>query len=191
MKIRRAHASDVASVVDMRYGLTRWLSSLGTDQWTSDLGIDRTEVERRVGESIAEGTTWVVVDGEELVGSIAIDQISDGELWSANELSESVILHRMMVRREFAGHGIGGRMISWAEQIALIERRKWIRLDAWDTNMGLHRYYLSQGFERVRHVANHKFPSATLFQRAVPDAVMLPTLSDARPAPFGAWRSDS
>jgi GNAT superfamily N-acetyltransferase len=173
MRIRRATLGDVSSVVDMRYELTRWLSSLGTDQWTSDLGINRTEVERRVEASIAEGTTWVAFDGDELVGSIAIDQVTDGELWSTAELSESVILHRMMVRREFAGRGVGSRMIAWAEQIAVVERRRWIRLDAWDTNLGLHRYYLSQGFEKVRHVPNHKFPSATLFQRAVPDSVAL------------------
>jgi GNAT superfamily N-acetyltransferase len=175
VRIRRATPGDVAAVVDMRYGLTRWLSSIGTDQWTSDLGIDRAEVERRVSASIAEGTTWIAYAEEEVVGSIAIDQITDGALWSVEELAESVILHRMMVRREFAGRQIGTRMISWAEQIALIENRKWIRLDAWDTNEGLHAYYLSQGFERVRHVKNHRFPSATLFQRAVRTSAPLPS----------------
>jgi predicted N-acetyltransferase YhbS len=158
----------------MRYELTRWLSSLGTDQWTSDLGIDRAEVERRISASIAEGTTWVTCDGDALVGSIAIDQVADPGLWTPEEISASLILHRMMVRIDCAGKQLGRRMIAWAEQMAVAERREWLRLDAWDTNVGLHKYYLSQGFERARHVRNHRFPSATLFQRAVPDSVPLP-----------------
>ena len=158
----------------MRYELTQWLSDIGTDQWTSDLGIDRAEVERRVSSSIAEGTTWVVCDSAALVGSIAIDQIADSGLWTPDEIAASLILHRMMVRRDYARRQLGRRMIAWAEQIAVAEKRDWLRLDAWDTNAGLHDYYLKQGFQRVRHVANHRFPSATLFQRAVPDSVLLP-----------------
>jgi GNAT superfamily N-acetyltransferase len=147
---------------------------MGTDQWTSDLGIDRAEVERRVSASVAEGTTWVTCDGEVLTGSIAIDQIADPGLWTPEERGASLILHRMMVRRDYAGQQLGRRMIAWAEQMAVAEGRGWLRLDAWDTNVALHRYYLGQGFQRVRHVANHQFPSATLFQRAVPDSVPLP-----------------
>ena len=159
----------------MRYELTEWLLTKGTDQWNSDFGIDRSEVERRVRHSIAEGGTWIALDGDEPAGSIAIDQISDPGLWRAEEIAESLVLHRMMVRRRYAGHQLGRRMIAWAEQIAMIEKHKWLRLDAWDTNAALHAYYLSLGFERVRHVPNHRFPSATLFQRAVPEWAALPS----------------
>jgi GNAT superfamily N-acetyltransferase len=172
--IRRAQPGDTDAIVEMRYELTHWLKSLGTDQWTSDLGIDRTEVIRRVDASIREGSTWVTCDGNKLVGSIAIDQVSDPGLWTPEERRESLILHRMMVRRSHSGHGLGRRMIDWADRIALVQRRSWLRLDAWDTNEALHRYYLSLGFKRVRHVPNHRFPSATLFQRAVPDSAPLP-----------------
>ena len=47
---------------------------------------------------------------------------------------------------------------------------KWIRIDTWTTNTGLHDYYMKRGFEPCGFCADSNYPSGALFQKSVSTA---------------------
>lgn len=167
-RIRQARASDTDSIVALRAEASRWLASIGSDQWSS-ASIDLEEFRRRVESSIAAGETWVAVDDEDVVvGTIAIDEHANPGLWTAEELADALIIHRM-IRSARAPHGTGRLLLQQAIRVARRAGRRWLRLDAWTTNTDLHQYYESAGFRHVRTVEDHHTYSAALFEYRVND----------------------
>lgn len=173
MQIRTATPDDVDLIATWRAEAAAWIGDLGFDQW-SDAGIDDVEFRRRVSESICAGETWMAVDNETPVGTIAVDEHSDPGLWTSEELEHAVIAHRMIVPRWASGRGIGHVLVSQAERVAEQRGRMFIRLDAWTTNPALHQYYRRLGFRHVRTVPDAPTPSAALFERRVYSVPMPP-----------------
>lgn len=163
--IEQAQLRDVGAIWMMRSDRAEWIADRGSDQW-SDAGLDRDEFVDRVRTSIASGETWVLLEGGDLLGTIALDQWATPGLWSEEELSDALIVHRMITSRNAAGRGIGSALLRHADRIAATQGLKWLRLDAWTSNYALHRYYQKQGFRHVRTVV-HDSPSAALFERQV------------------------
>lgn len=164
--VEQAQLRDLGIIWMLRSERADWIAELGSDQW-SDAGLDQDEFLDRVRASIEAGETWVALNRGELLGTIALDQWATPGLWSAEELSEALIVHRMITSRTAAGLGIGAALLRHAERIAAIQGLGWIRLDAWTSNHALHQYYERQGFRHVRTEAAHGSPSAALFERRV------------------------
>jgi GNAT superfamily N-acetyltransferase len=167
VKIRQAMITDIPTILRWREDTAAWLSRRGSDQW-NDTGLSRESFTRRVTESVKAGTTWIAEsdDGTPL-GTIAVDSTSDRGLWTAEELEQAYVIHRMIVDRSAAGRGVGALMLDHAELLARRDGRVRLILDAWTSNRDLHAYYESQGFHFVRTVPDHHTPSATLFERPV------------------------
>lgn len=169
MKFRQATMDDIHLIADWRWEAAGWIHAKGNDQWDIT-GLSREEFERRITRSIKAGETWLALSGDgRPIGTIAIDVVADEGLWDNEDLTQSYIIHRMMVPRSESGRGIGAAMVKFAEDLARSHGRSKLVLDAWDTNRELHRYYESLGFRCVRTVPNHWTPSATLFEKAVAD----------------------
>lgn len=164
MIIRLATDTDIPDIVRLRREAAEWLSSLGSDQWSN--GIDEDEFTRRVQESIHSNETWVAVDNDQVLGTIAIDSHTNPGLWSSEEMQNSLIIHRMIKTRG-APEGLGADLLHHAEHVATQNGAHWLRLDAWTTNIALHEYYRRAGFEHVRTIEGHHTQSAALFARRV------------------------
>jgi GNAT superfamily N-acetyltransferase len=169
--MRLATADDVHDILRWREDAAHWLHQRGSDQW-SDVGLSRDAFAKRVTESIHNGTTWIAEDDDGTpVGTIAVDSAPDPGLWTPEELRSAYVIHRMITDRSASGRGIGKLMLNHAETLARRDGREVLILDAWTSNPDLHAYYESQGFRRIRTVADHHTPSATLFVRSVPTLV--------------------
>ena len=167
MKIRKAVADDLPTILRWRAEAAVWLHEQGSDQW-SDSGLSRDAFIDRVTDSIGTGETWIAEDDDGTpLGTIAVDSRPDPGLWSEEELESAFVVHRMITDRSAVGRGVGTRLLDHAEHLARGAGRKRLILDAWTTNRGLHAYYESQGFRHVRTVPDHHTPSATLFERPV------------------------
>ncbi|WP_319044852.1 GNAT family N-acetyltransferase [Kribbella solani] len=98
--------------------------------------------------------------------TVTLDQDADTELWTPEERAEpSRYVHKLTVDRQFAGTGLGARILNWAGDQAAREGAAWLRLDAWTTNPKLHDYYVRQGFEHLRTVTDSGVVSGWLAQR--------------------------
>lgn len=165
LTFRKADPSDFEAVERLRLEATAWLASKGLDQWQP--GSVRHPTPAGTQDAIDRGACFLVYEGDELVGTVTIDDRADAEFWTAEERREPALyLHRMIVARSAAGRDIGGAILRWAENIARRGDYGWLRLDAWKVNRLLHAYYARHGFTHARTVDLPHRGSGALFQRA-------------------------
>jgi GNAT superfamily N-acetyltransferase len=73
-----------------------------------------------------------------------------------------------MVHRDYAGHGIGAKLVAWAAERGRRENAEVVRLDCVAANVGLCGYCLHQGFTRVvTKELPARWGTAALFERQI------------------------
>ena len=119
-----------------------WLIERGEPLWRpEDL---RAELLRPLVET---GSLHLARDGDETVGTIVL-QWDDRLFWPDLPAAESAFIHRLAVRRRWAGSGVAAAVMDWAALRAREAGRSWLRLDCSARHEGLARYYEAAGFER-------------------------------------------
>ena len=126
---------------------------------------------------LMKGKTRLLWHGTIPAGTITIDTEEplaggDQPVWPEHKRHEPALyVRRVVVSRNYAGHGLGAGLLDWAGDMA---KRDYgvtlIRVDVWTTNRNLHAYYVRQRFTRregrdPRELAN--YPSQALFEREV------------------------
>lgn len=162
LPIRRAELVDVDDISALWTRASEWLGTTGTDQWQYPV---RTHAIR---DEVAAGEAWIVRDDGRLLASVTLEAEDHGGLWKTND-HLAFYVHRLVVERGNRPADLGGAILDWAARCAHNAGRPLLRLDAWTTNTGLHKYYLDRGFRHVRTVENTQ--SGALFER--PSAVQL------------------
>lgn len=161
LTIRAAGEADIRTVVQLWEHAAEWLRSRGIDQWQYPPRADR------IKENVQAGECWIIEDAAVPVATITVDAHADSDFWSSEEAAEPALyVHRMAVRRDVSGSGLGSAMLDWAGQQAQAQGKAWLRLDAWRSNTELHAYYQRQGFTHLRTVDAAGRSSGALFQRS-------------------------
>jgi GNAT superfamily N-acetyltransferase len=170
-QVRRAKRKDRKAILGLIDSSAAWLRECkGTDQWNRPWP-NRRRRNARVAQGIRHGLTWMVDDGDGvLAATITVRELGNGALWKPGELSDpAVYVSRLVVSRTHAGQGLGAALIDWAGARGFEEwGANWIRVDVWTSNLALHEYYKSQGFEHLRTLEFENewdYPSAALFQK--------------------------
>jgi GNAT superfamily N-acetyltransferase len=142
-----------------------WLRAQGEEQWSSDWPDTDTMV-AGFERDLREGSTWFATNETgEVLGCITLNRRTNPGLWSEEEESSALFVHRLTLSHAARGRGVGGELLDFAGGQAEQAGLPWLRLDAWTTNERLHRYYLGQGFRLVRIVVEHHSPSGACFER--------------------------
>ena len=82
----------------------------------------------RLASDVGAGLFFLAsVDGD-AAGTIKF-QLSDPEFWPDQLGDESAYLHRLAVRRQFAGRGVSSALLAWAVGRAAELGRRYLRLD--------------------------------------------------------------
>lgn len=157
-----------------------WLrTSKDTDQWAKPWP-NRAAQKERIQNDLLEGKTWLIWDVDIVAGTITIDTdepvAAHGQpIWPEHKRHEPALyVRRVIVRRNYAGIGLGARLLDWAADVAKRDyRATLIRIDVWTTNTDLHSYYIGQRFTRCegrdpKDLAD--YPSQVLFERDVDQA---------------------
>lgn len=162
--VRPAATEELGATEQLLTDASEWLASRGIDQWQYPPHRDRIQA------AIAVGTVYLVCresDGD-AIATFQLDDFADPEFWTpADQPDAALYLHRMAVRRTEAGAGVGAYMLDWAAGRATQAGKRWVRLDAWKDNPGLHAFYEDEGFRLVRIVDLPHRRSGALFQRPV------------------------
>lgn len=157
LQVRRATPEDVGTVVDILAEAAKWLASRGICQWPEH-GFPASDVAERIKR---EEMHLVYLAGEP-VATIAIDW-ADSYFWAFTD-DDAVYVHRLAVRRQWAGQQIGERLLDWAADQAIAAGRTWVRLDCVADNKGLCQYYLDRGWTHVRDLTD-EIGTESMFQR--------------------------
>lgn len=158
MEIRPANIGDLLTVQSILAEASAWLASRGIEQWPES-GFPEEQTARR----IRQGSVYLAFAAGEPVATITLDAWADPEFWDTPD--DAGYVHRLAVRRSWAGRGIGKALLDWAGQRVAESGGQWLRLDCMRDNKPLHDYYRHLGFEHVRDVELGHRISGSLFQR--------------------------
>ncbi|WP_042370523.1 GNAT family N-acetyltransferase [Streptacidiphilus neutrinimicus] len=158
--IRPATDEDIQTVIGLWQHAAGWLRNRGINQWQYP------PREERIRENVAAEECWIVEDDGIPVGTITVDDHADRDFWTEQEAAQPALyVHRMAIRRDVGGTGLGAALLDWAARKAVDQGKTLLRLDAWRDNEGLHAYYRSRGFTQLRIVEVDGRGSGALFQR--------------------------
>jgi hypothetical protein len=123
ISIRQTKASDTQTVSSILQEAATWLIIRGTPLWkTDELTPDM------IGADVSSGLFWLAdVDGTS-AGCLRF-QMEDRLFWPDVPPQESAFIHRLAVRRQFAGGAVSGALIDWAKGHAVRLGKRYLRLD--------------------------------------------------------------
>ena len=181
MRIALAEATDehLHAVLGLIEDARDWLWTKETDQWATPWPNEKAR-DARVLKGLQSRTTWLVWDGDIPAATVTITTRKNAAVWSKPgctcDLGErAVFAHRLITSRKYAGLGLGTELIDWAGlRGQRLYGAKWVRIDVWRTNEGLHNYYIERGFEPCGFCTNPAYPSGALFQKPV-SAIRMPS----------------
>ncbi len=138
IEVRQATLPDVGAVSAVLTEVARWLESSGMPMWmTDELAHDTIEAEVRRGLFHV-----ATIDGA-IVGTLRF-QLEDREFWPDLPADHtSAFVHRLAVRRAFAGRGVSAALLAWSVGHARALGRTHLRLDC-----DVERHALRQLYER-------------------------------------------
>jgi len=139
--VRQATTSDAGEVADILEEASRWLEARGETMWVAG-ELDRGRIEAEV----TTGAYFVAIVGERAAGIVRF-QLDDREFWPDLPADHaSAFVHRLAVRRQFAGCGVSHALLAWSANHARELGRTSLRLDCDVTRMSLRQLYERFGF---------------------------------------------
>ncbi|MFF9579821.1 GNAT family N-acetyltransferase [Streptomyces rubiginosohelvolus] len=137
-----------------------WLASRSIDQWQHPPHRDR------ITEALKQGVCFLAFEDGKPIATIQVDNFADPEFWTVEDLPDAALyVHRMAVTRTASSAGIGSMLLDRASERAAAQGKRWLRLDAWKDNEGLHGFYKDAGFTILRIADLPHRRSGALFQR--------------------------
>ncbi|MCY0896767.1 MAG: hypothetical protein OWS03_10855, partial [Alicyclobacillaceae bacterium] len=100
-----------------------WLRSIGEEMWTAE----QVSAQGLLSEYTIDEMFLGSLDGIPIATMIL--QEEDALFWPFVLKGESLFLHRLSVRRAFAGTGLAVAMIDWAKREVNCRSKKFLRLD--------------------------------------------------------------
>jgi ribosomal protein S18 acetylase RimI-like enzyme len=119
-------------------------------QWLIDSGKPLWRIEDLRREQIKNPAEEFVVlrqDGKAIAAMIL--NFYDPFVWPDIEKGSSGFIHKLAVRREFAGKGCAEKLIEYAKKVCLEKGIAYLRLDSDPSREGLRRLYEKTGFKLV------------------------------------------
>jgi GNAT superfamily N-acetyltransferase len=147
--MKQASVDEIDEIADILNAAAEWLIKKGEKLWElSDLTVEK------IRPDIEEGKYWVATKDGEIAGCIRY-QNADPEYWDDVPHEDSAFVHRVAVKRHFAGQDLPRRMIDWAKEKARSEGKKYLRLDCADRPK-LRAVYEKMGF--IYHSKKERSP---------------------------------
>ena len=164
IEIRARSEEQLGDFVELLEEAGAWLWERGIAQWPP--GSSRAQLPL-LRAMLQEGVLVLAGGDERPAGGCIVTTTPTAE-WEDHE-HRAATLHKLVVTREFAGRGLGGRLVAWAESWAREHDRLLLRLDCWDGNRFLRKFYRDLGFEELQVVESHGAP-VRLFERRLREA---------------------
>lgn len=133
---------DISTALDIMQEAASWLLATGRPLWRLD---DLTEDKILAGimqQDVCVG--WI----GDVSAAAMILQWRDPFFWPHAE-DDSVFIHKLAVRRHFAGTGAASRLVAWAKEEALRHGKRYLRLDCAGDRPKLCSFYERIGFRQI------------------------------------------
>lgn len=158
--ISQAVAGDSAKIYPHMEEVRRWLRERGSDQWSSPF--TPTWIENQ----IELGQYFIAYHEGKLAATFRL-MWADPDYWGDDD-TPALYLHTLAVNSAFSGKGIGGQILTWAENYARQHDKPYLRLDTGADNPFLVNYYDKAGFVLKGQTSLNKFRLVLLEKRVSP-----------------------
>ena len=109
-RIRQAGVEDLDAVSSVLHEAAQWLEQRGMALWLdSELAPDRIREEVEAG-------LFHVAEADGIIGGVIMFQLEDPEFWPDAVPGEAAHLHRLAVRRRFAGGQLSSLLLDWSRE---------------------------------------------------------------------------
>lgn len=142
IRIRQAEARDAERVSSVLIEAAEWLRGCGLPMWRAD---ELAPV--RIAADVARGDFFVAESGGDFAGTVKF-QLQDALFWPDTPADEAAFVHRLAVRRAYAGGHVSGLLLQWAADRARSYGRRFLRLDCEASRLRLRAVYERNGFRR-------------------------------------------
>ena len=138
--VRPAAERDTALVSEILHEAAQWLIDSGKAMWKDDeLSAARIAADVRTG-------LYFVAEREGEAAGIVRFQLEDPIFWPDVPEGEAAYIHRLAVRRRFAGVGVPQELMNWAAERTRSIGRRLLRLDCEAEREKLRAMYQRFGF---------------------------------------------
>jgi GNAT superfamily N-acetyltransferase len=139
--VRQAVVADTGTIVGILREAAAWLTSRSMPMWrASEL------LPEHIAVAVGQGQFFVAECAGVVAGTIKF-QLTDPEFWPDVPQDESAFVHRLAVRRSFAGGAVSSALLSWACDRTGSLPRRFLRLDCEASRPRLRAVYERFGFE--------------------------------------------
>jgi GNAT superfamily N-acetyltransferase len=140
LTIRKANSDDTEQIAGVLLEAAQWLEQSGMKMWRGD------ELSPpRVASDVEAGLFYVAECDGETAGVVKF-QLEDELFWPDVPAAQSAFVHRLAVRRRFAGRGVSTALLTWAVENTRSLGRDYLRLDCEASRSKLRSFYENFGF---------------------------------------------
>ena len=147
MTIRRSHTADLGNIMLMYKSCVKGMLKNGITQW--DNSYPNADI---ILADIKARTYYVAKKNGVIVGGINIDENQDHTYLTIDWEDKSnsfLVVHRLAVKEENWGDGIGKKLMLFVEEVAREENYSSIRLDTYSGNPKAMEFYLKLGYSEL------------------------------------------
>ena len=156
-QVYRAVPEETGEVMALLTEVAAWLHSRGSRQWEGILeGVDSHDTVN----AIRRGDVFVFKQKAEIAGMVMLfrqPSLWDQQLWGekASPQDQAVYLHRLAVRRSYAGQGLGQDILNWCSTGVQFPGKRTVRLDCVASVDTLNTFYANHGYTCVGHAEGY------------------------------------
>lgn len=136
--MRQATLADAKSISDILLEAAHWLEQTGRPLWEKD--------DLSVKVITREIDLYFLAEVDQTAAGTLRFQTEDKFFWPDHPENDSVYLHRLAIRRSFAGGKLSHAMLAWAVERARSLGKKNLRLDCLASRPALRAIYENFGF---------------------------------------------
>ena len=168
IEVRRATVADIGTVSSILFEAANWLDERGLSMWRADELIPE-----GIATDVGSGLFFLAEHSGQPAGTMKF-QLADSVVWPDVPEHESVFIHRLAVRRQFAGGDVSTALLQWAVEQAVSLGRRHLRLDCEASRPSLRAVYERFGFQHHsdRQVGPHLLAR---YEFELPDRSLGPT----------------
>jgi GNAT superfamily N-acetyltransferase len=138
--IRPATPEDAEAVVEILHEAARWLEREGKAMWKVD-ELDPLSTAADVGAGL-----FLLAEQSGDPAGVMKYQLEDPVFWPEVRLQDAAYVHRLAVRRRYAGTGLSAKLLGWAVERTRALGLRYLRLDCEASRPRLRAFYESFGF---------------------------------------------
>ncbi|MGJ7535324.1 MULTISPECIES: GNAT family N-acetyltransferase [unclassified Variovorax] len=140
MYIEQATSSEAATVAAVLNEAAQWLAADGRPLWSAaDVGLER------VQRDTDAGRYFIARENGDVAGVVRLD-MEDPFFWPEIEPGSSAFVHKLAVRRAWAGRCVSTALLAFARERAFELGRRHLRLDCVADRAALRSLYERFGF---------------------------------------------